>query len=91
MSLRYHFTEAERAAYGARRRAGRAAQVKADAAHAAWLAANAPAYCVVKRRDAEGVLRYVEIVHGPHAGCDGCNRARRAGVVPASETMEVTP
>lgn len=39
MSLNYHFTEAERAAYGARRRAARAAQRAADpAGYAARLA-----------------------------------------------------
>lgn len=39
MSVRYHFTEAERAAYGARMRARRAAQRAADpAAYAARLA-----------------------------------------------------
>lgn len=84
------YTPAERAAYGQRKRAARAAEVKRTAERAAWLAANPPAYCTVKQRDAEGVLRYVEIVHGPHAGCDGCDRARREGVIPAGETMEVT-
>lgn len=92
MSLRYHFTAEERAEYGRKMRARRtraaALAPQRAAERAAWEAAHPPAYCTVKRRDAEGVLRYVDFVHGPYAGCDGCNRARAAGVVPAENAMQ---
>lgn len=85
------YTAEERAAYGARMRAQRAAtavaEAEARAKTEAWYAAHPPAYCTIKRRDEAGVLRYVEYIHGPYAGCSGCDRARAAGVVPADNAV----
>lgn len=82
------YTAEERAAYGERARMARAAEAKRIADSKAWYAEHPPSYCTIKRRDAEGVLRYVEYIHGPNAGCSGCNRARAAGVVPADNAVQ---
>lgn len=63
MSVHYHFTPAERAAYGARRRAARAAQRAADpVGYAARLAERAAEYAETKR---QSDARVEAILAGP--------------------------